>query len=161
MARRIYQRLSLLFCMGALCGSLCAQTGKTITIRMLNGKTGKFLAASGFLVRIDHQEAVHADWVVQNEDGTAKLTLPEGASLLSIHATYDDSMQTFVNCDSASGKASPVDHWYAISEILTSGLVVPDGCVKAESAAKFKLVAKPGEFVLLVRRMSTREQWRE
>ena len=61
-----------------LCGCLFAQSEKTITIRMLDGKTGKPIEASGFLVRVDHEQTVHADWVVQNEDGTGKLTLPRG-----------------------------------------------------------------------------------
>jgi hypothetical protein len=147
--------------MAALCGSLCAQTKMTVTIRILDGKTGKPVPATGFLVRIDHQKTVHADWVAQNEDGAGKLTLPQGASLLSIHGTYDDSMLTYVNCDSAAEKANPIDRWYAISEIVASGIVTPDGCVKPGMAPKLKPVAKPGEFVLLVRRMTTREQWRE
>ncbi len=161
MVRSIDRGLVLLVCMAALCGSLCAQTKKTVTIRILDGKTGKPLPASGFLVRIDHEKTVHANWVAQNEDGTGKLTLPDGATLLSIHGSYDESMLTYVNCDSAAEKANPVDRWYAISEIMTSGIVTSDGCVKPAMAAKFKAVAKPGEFVLYVRRMSTLEQWRE
>jgi hypothetical protein len=147
--------------MAALCGSICAQTGKTITIRVVDGKTGKPLVAAGFLVRINHEETVHANWSVVNEDGTGKVTLPEGASLLSIHVTYEETTQTYVNCDSASEKKNPVDRWYAISEIMTSGVVVPDGCVKPSAAAKFKPVAKPGEFIIFVRRKTTVEQFRD
>ena len=139
-----------------------AQTAKTVIVRVLDGKTGKPLLASGYLVRVDRQQTVHADWVTQNEDGSGKLTVPGSASLLSIQATYDDSTETYVNCDATIGKALPVDRWYAISEILTSGVVAaPNGCGKPRDAAKVKPVAKPGEFVILVRRMSTREQWRE
>ena len=97
----------------------------------------------------------------QNEDGTGKLTLPQGATQLSIHGTYDDSTLTYVNCDSASEKTNPVDRWYAISEIVASGIVTPDGCVKPGMAPKLKPVAKPSEFVFFVRRMTTRERWRE
>lgn len=161
MVRRIDRGLWLLFCIAALCGSLYAQTGTTITIRVLDGKTGDPREASGFLVRIDHEKTVHANWVVQNTDGTATLTLPEGATLLSIHGTYDDSTLTYVNCDSADEKTNPVDHWYVVSEIMTSGIVTANHCVKPKDAAKFWEVAKPGEFVLFVRRMTTREQWRE
>ena len=162
MVGRIGRGFALIFCVAALSGTLFAQTGKTITIRVLNGKTGKPLAAAGFLVRINHEETVHANWSVLNEDGTGKLTLPEGALLLSIHVTYEDTTQTYVNCDSASEKANPVDRWYGIPEILTSGVVVPNGCVKPSAAAKFKPIeAKPGEFVVLVRRKSTIEQYRD
>jgi len=161
MLRRTPRRLTLLFCMAAFCGSLLAQTEKTITIRMLDGKTGRLIEASGFQVRIDHEETVHANWVVQNEDGTGKQAVPKGASLLSIQGTFDNSTALYFNCDSANGKEIPIARWYAISEILTSGVVAPNGCGKPSDAAKLKPVAKPGEFVFLVRRMTSREQWRE
>jgi hypothetical protein len=151
----------LLFCMAFLCGGMLAQTNKTVTIRVLDGKTGKPLLASGYLVRIDREQTVHANWAVENEDGTGKLTLPATAALFSIRATYDESTQTYVNCDSSTASALPVDRWYSISEILASGIVVSNNCGKPSDAAKIKPVAKPGELVVLVRRMSTQEQWRE
>ena len=146
--------------MASVCGCLLAQSEKTITVRMLDGKTGRLIEASGFQVRVDHEQTFHANWVVQSEDGTGKLIVPKGASLLSIRGTYDNSMQVYVNCDSATEKENPVDRWYAISEILTSGVVAPNACGKPIDAAKLKPVAKPGEFVFLVRRMTSREQWR-
>jgi hypothetical protein len=147
--------------MAALSGSICAQTGKTITLRVIDGKTGQPRAASGYLVRINHEETVHANWVIESEDGTGKLTLPENASLLSIQVAYDNSTQTYVNCDSASEKKNPIDRWYAIPEILTSGVVVPNGCVKPSAATKYKPGSKPGEFVIFVRRKTTVEQFRD
>ena len=150
-----------MFCLAAFCGCLCAQTGKTITVRMLNGKTGKLIATSNFLVRIDHEQTVHADWVVQNEDGTGKLTLPGSAAALSIKATYDGAMYVYVNCDAATGKGNPTDRWYGVSEILTSGVVAANGCVKPKDAAKLKFVAKPGEFVFFVRKLNPLEQIEE
>jgi len=150
-----------LFSMACFCGGMIAQTEKTMTIRVLDGKTGKPLLASGYLVRVDHEQTVHADWVVQNEDGTGRLTVPGGASLLSIQANYDQSTQTYINCDVITGGAIPVNRWYSISEILASGVVARNGCVKSKDAAKIKPAAKPGEFIFLVRRMYTREQWRE
>jgi hypothetical protein len=147
--------------MACLCGGIFAQTATTITIRVLDGKTGKPLPASGYLVRVDHEQTEHANWVVQNDDGTGKLTLPAGASLLSIRATYDNSMLTYVNCDATTGNGPPADHWYSVSEILASGIVALNGCRKPSDADRIKPAAKPGEFVLMVRKMSTREQWRE
>jgi hypothetical protein len=159
--------------MAAFCGVLCAQTGKTITVRMLDGKTGKLIETSTYLVRIDHDPAVHADWVVQNEDGTGKLTLPPSASLLSIQATYDSSMMIYVNCDMAGEDANPGSHWYSIAEILTTGIAAPNGCIKPAEDAKIKLLnklkpvikpapaTKPGEFVFYVRKQNWREKIRE
>ena len=158
MLRRTHPALSLLFCLAAFCGPLCAQTEKTITIRMLDSKTGILIATSDFLVRINHQETVHADWVRKKEDGTGKLTLPPEAAVLTIQGTYESSMQIYVNCDSATEKVNPIDRWYAVSEILTSGVVAPNGCGKPRDAAKLKPVAHPGEFVFFVRKQNWREQ---
>jgi hypothetical protein len=167
MLRLTHRAFTLLVCMAAFCGLLCAQTGKTITVRMLDGKTGKLITASNFLVRVDHEPTVHADWVVQNEDGTGKLTLPRSASLLSIQATYQSSMAIYVNCDSASEKENPVGRWYSIAEILSLGVTAPNGCVKPAEDAKLKPLAiptpaaKPGEFVFFVRKQNWREQMQE
>jgi hypothetical protein len=147
--------------MVAFGGLLYAQTGKTITVRMLDGKTGKLITTSTFMVRVDRESTVHADWVTPNEDGTGKLSLPRSASLLSIRGTYDSSMTIYVNCDSASEKKNPIDHWYSIAEILSLGIAAPNSCVKPAEAAKFKPAAKPGEFVFFVRKENWREQMQE
>ena len=73
MVRRTLGMLTLLLCAAALCGSLSAQTEKTITIRMLDSRTGHLIATSDFLVRINHEETVHPNWVRQNEDGTGNI----------------------------------------------------------------------------------------
>jgi hypothetical protein len=57
--------------MAAFCGVLCAQTGKTITLRMMDGKTGRLIATSDFLARIDHQQTVHANWVTMKRTAQA------------------------------------------------------------------------------------------
>jgi hypothetical protein len=147
--------------MAAFCASLCAQTQNTITVRILDAKTGHLVENSNLLVRADHQEAVHADWARQKEDGTAELKLPPEAVLLSIHATYDSSMETYVNCDSANEKRNPADRWYKVSEILASGLVAPNACGNPQEAAKIKVIAKPGEFVFFVRKANWREQMQD
>jgi hypothetical protein len=149
------------------CGSLLAQTGKTITLRMLDGKTGKLIATSDFLVRIDHQKTVHADWVTMNDDGTGKLTLPKGASLLSIQASYDSSTSLYVNCDSnkefkeSSQGTVLLDRWYSLPDILAKGIVAPNDCIGKKVPDKLQIFAKPGEFVFFVRRMTSGEQFRE
>jgi hypothetical protein len=141
--------------MTAFYGPLRAQTVKPITIKMLDGRTGKLVATTGFMVRVNHEETVHANWVAQNEDGTGKLTLPPEAAVFTIQGTYDSSMEVYVNCDSASGKANAIDHWYTVSDILTVGVVAPNGCGRPKAAAK------PGEFVFYVRRQNWREQMKE
>jgi hypothetical protein len=147
--------------MAVFCGFLGAQTEKTITIRMLNGKTGKLIATSHYLVRVDHEQTVHADWVGQNEDGTGKLSVPGEVSVLSIHATYDSAMYIYINCDSATGKGKTSENWYGVSEILTSGVVASNGCRSPKEAAKIRPAAKPGEFVFFVRELNALEQFNE
>jgi hypothetical protein len=163
LSRRVCGVLALLVFLAASSLSLSAQS-KIIAIRMLDCKTGSILAASNFQVRIDRQDAVHANWVTQNEDGTAVLKLPAAAALLSIHGTYDSAMQTYITCDydpRSKVKVEPAEHWYPVSEILASGMVLPNLCAKPRDAARFKVVPKPGEFVFFVRKLNAKEQWME
>jgi hypothetical protein len=166
MARRTHRVLSLLLCMAAFCGVLCAQTGKTITLRMMDGKTGRLIATSDFLARIDHQQTVHANWVTMNEDGTGKLIVPGDASLLSIRASYDGSTSLYVNCDANKDtkgvNPGPIlDRWYSVSDILTKGVVAPNDCIGKTVPEKLQIFAKPGEFVFFVRRMNAIEEYRD
>jgi hypothetical protein len=153
--------LALILLIAAFSGLLSAQSEKSIVIRLLDGKTGKPVEASNFQIRVDHQDAAHPNWVMQNADGTAKLTVPGSASLLSIHATYDDAIETFVNCDAATGKADMIEHWLVIKDILSTGMAVPDSCVNPGIAAKLMPAVKPGEIVLFVRKLNTRERMKD
>ncbi|MFZ1087192.1 MAG: hypothetical protein WAN35_19690 [Terracidiphilus sp.] len=165
--RTAFRSLLLLLCAAALSASLSAQTARTITVRMLDGRTGKLIVASNFLVRIDHDQTLHADWMTQNEDGTSKLTLPQKAALLTIQGTFDSSTELYLNCDATGGKDKTADHWYEIAKILATGVATANSCAKPHDAAKLtadakqRMVAKPGEFVLFVRKRSMMEQAQE
>lgn len=150
------------------CTRLSAQAAKTITVRMLDSRSGKLISTSDFLVQINHQKEQHANWVTVNEDGTGKLALPPEATEISVHGMYDSSMSIYVNCDSEKGKGilenqgllqTTVlpDHWYSIADILASGIVADNGCLKKKEADKQKVEAKPGEFVFFVRKRNWRE----
>jgi hypothetical protein len=129
---------------------------------MLSNKTGKLIETSHFLIRVDREQTVHANWVTQNEDGTGKLTLPKSASLLLVQATFDSAELVYINCDSATGKGGPpAERWYSIAEILSTGIAVPDSCRSAKQAAKLKTVAKPGELVFFVRQRNWEEEFKE
>ncbi|MGA2538111.1 MAG: hypothetical protein ABSF53_19020 [Terracidiphilus sp.] len=153
-------------CLVVLCGSACAQTPKTITVRMLDSKSGILIASSSFLVRMNHLEPVHGDWVRQNDDGTGKLTLPGDAAELSIHATYESATLTYVNCDADKDRGSPEhapspDRWYPVAQIVASGIVAPNNCIGKKIPEKLQVIANPGEFVFFVRPMTTIEKFRE
>jgi hypothetical protein len=156
----------LLACLAAFGGSVCAQTEKTITIRMLDSKTGILISSSNYLVRVNHLEAVHGDWVRKNEDGSGKLTLPADANEFSIHATYDSATQVYVNCDAdkdrgSAERAPSPDRWYPVASVLASGIVAPNNCVGKKVPEKLQVIAKPGEFVLFVRPLNTQERFRD
>ena len=164
---RLARRAMLsMMCLSALVASAQAQAPKTITVRMLDSKTGVLIATSNFLVRVNHLEAIHGDWAHQNDDGTGKITLPADADLLSIHATYESATLTYVNCDADKDRASSEhaaspDHWYSVGAILTSGVVAPNNCAGKKIPEKLQVVANPGEFVFFVRPMNSRERFRE
>jgi hypothetical protein len=140
-----------LLCTAVFCACLHAQSENTIHIRLLDGKTGLPVEASNYLVRIDHQETVHNEWVRINDDGSVVVTLPADAKLIAVKATYDLAMDTYVNCDAAKESNKERDIWYPISEILGKGMVAPNECSTTH------YTAKPGEFLFFVRKRSWRD----
>jgi hypothetical protein len=165
----IPRTLALSALLPVLCGAIPAPSGdapKVITLRMIDGRTGKPIATSDFIVRINHQKAPHNNWVEENEDGTAKVTLPADAESISIHATYDTTMQTYVNCDStaartSAGQPAPLDHWYSVADILSSGTVAPNNCIGKKVPDKLQVVAGPGQFIFFVRKLNSTEQFQQ
>ena len=141
-----------LLCAAVLCASLHAQSENTIRIRLLDGKTGLPVKASNYLVRIDHHDTAHNEWVHMNDDGTVTVTLPPDAREISVKATYDMSTETYINCEIAKESDKNRDIWYPIAQILKSGVVAPNECSQTH------YTAKPGEFVFFVRKRTWREQ---
>jgi hypothetical protein len=166
MTRQTHRTLFLLLCIAAICGPLRAQADKTVTIRMLDSRTGVLIASSDFLVRINQQETPHGNWVVKNEDGSGRLALPADATTLSIRATYDANTVMYVNCDAtkdsgSSERARGLDRWYKVSDILGSGVVAPNGCAGKKIPDRLQVFAKPGEFVFFVRKLNAKEQFEQ
>jgi hypothetical protein len=168
MIRRAFPGILFLLGVSAMCsslsGSLAAQTEKTITVRMLDSRTGRLIATSDYLVRFDHEKTGRGNLVTKNEDGTGTLTVPGNATVLSIRATYESNTLTYANCDASkdvgsSEHAPSLDHWYKISDILTMGVVAPNGCAGKKVPDKLQVVAKPGEFVFFVRKLNAREEY--
>jgi hypothetical protein len=135
-----------------------------ITVRMIDSRTGILIATSNYLVKINHQEAEHGDWIKKNEDGSGSMTLPPEADVFTVHATYDSAISVYVNCDAAKDRGSAdhapsQDRWYSIATVLASGVVAPNDCVGKKVPEKLQVVAKPGEFVFFVRPLNAREQF--
>jgi hypothetical protein len=142
----VFRAFIALLCAAVLCASLHAQSENTIQIRLLDGKTGLPVKASNYLVRIDHHDTAHNEWVHMNDDGTVIATLPPDAREIAVKATYNMSMDTYINCDIAKESDKERDIWYPIAQILKSGVVAPNECSQTH------YTAKPGEFVLFVRK---------
>jgi hypothetical protein len=141
-----FRALFILALLTAFSISFHSQTPNTISIRLLDGKTGLPVKASNFLVRVDHNDTMHPDWVKINDDGTVVVTLPADAKEISVKATYGMGIDTYVNCDAAKESDKERNIWYSIATILKAGIVAPDECARAA----FKV--KPGEFIFFVRK---------
>jgi hypothetical protein len=148
----VFRAFIALLCAATLCAGLHAQSGNTIQIRLLDGKTGLPVKASNYMVRIDHHDTAHNEWVQIKDDGTVLATLPLDAHEVAIKATYDMSMQTYISCDVAKESDKERDIWYPIAQILKSGVVAPNECSQTH------YTAKPGEFVFFVRKRNWVEQ---
>jgi hypothetical protein len=139
----------LLVCLFAICGALHAQNTKFITLKVFDGKTGHPVMATGFQVRADHLKEIHVDWVKQNDDGSAELTIPSDVHEVSIRFAYDNSMDTYVNCDAQKNTFGEV--WYLVPQIMSEGMVMANGCGHTKVNDKYKTTALPGELILFVR----------
>lgn len=139
-----------------LCGTVHAETAKTIVLRVFNGKTGRPVVPTGYQVRVDHLTTLHPDWVKQNDDGTAVVTVPPETGVVALHLAYDNSMEIYVNCDAERNAFGDV--WYPVSQILTKGYVAANGCGKAKVNEKYKTTAAPGELILFVREKNWKER---
>ena len=161
--------LALLVLLPILCGANPAPSAdapKAITLRMIDGRTGKPIVTSDFIVRINHQKAPHNNWVEENEDGTAKVTLPGNAETIAIHATYEGTTQIYVNCDStpahkSTSQPAGLEHWYSVADILSAGIVAPNNCVGKKVPDKLQVVAEPGQFIFFVRKLNPKEQFEQ
>ncbi len=130
---------------------------KTLTIRVVDGRTGERITPDNIEVRVDRDRTVHSEWVKLGGDGIATVTLPATVAAISVHASYDGSMEYYVNCDVAKQKDSSQETWFPVADVLAQGLVMPDECTKARDAKDMKVDVKPGEFVLLVRKRGWHE----
>jgi hypothetical protein len=158
MIERAYRALLLMACMGASVALLQAQIGRTITIKIRDGKTGETVTPSNVHVRFNHQPEALGNWVDQKDDGMIEVKLPQDAKVISVRATYLDSTEYFVNCDVAKQRDSSAESWYPLTDIVTSGLAIPNDCARVKDAAKVRGEVKPGEFVLFVRKRNWKEQ---
>jgi hypothetical protein len=158
MMRPRYSTLLSIACLSAAAMTAWAQTARLITIEVRDGKTGAAITPSNVQVRFNRQPEIKGNWVDQKDDGTIEVNVPAAAKVIAVRVTYDDSTEYFVNCDVAKQKNIAADSWYPISDILASGLAIPNDCVRPKDVDKVKPDLKPGKLVLFVRKHNWKEQ---
>jgi hypothetical protein len=134
-----------------------AKPGPTVTIRILDGKTGQPINPSNLLIHLDHRDEPSNEGLKVNGDYTSTAVLPPGGKLLAVEGAYNASMEVYVNCDTDTGKDSGTLKWYSIADILKTGIVTDNLCYRGKYQRKFKVSPVPGEFVFFVRTHSWHE----
>jgi hypothetical protein len=135
-----------------------APAGTTITIRMFDARTASAIVPSNLLVRVDHQDEVHNETLHIDDLGVGTVTLPAGATVLSVQGTYNDGMEIFLNCDAGMEKNASAIHWYSIPTVVTTGVIAPNECNKGKYERNPRVPLKPGEFDFFVRKISVKDQ---
>jgi hypothetical protein len=144
-----------------ICNVSRAQTDRTITIQMLDSQTGQPITTSelnvwtGESATTAQTGGVSPRYVKPGKDGFGELSLRPGTSVTTIHAQYGKAGWGYVNCDRVKDRGPFREHWYSISEILSSGIAAPNYC------SKRKTIANPGQFIFFVRPMTFWEKMQE
>jgi hypothetical protein len=135
MTRQFAVRILLTLTLAAaFCLPFFAQDSHTITILMLDGKTGRPIIPSNFVVRFSHLAAIHNEGLKIDDDGVGQVSVPAATSFLSVQGTYESSMEIYINCDASMEKNTSTLHWYSIAEILSAGVSMPNECYKGKYA---------------------------
>jgi hypothetical protein len=156
-----YLFFALLACTLALVPSLCAQTAPaaapvTITIRMFDARSGQQVVPNNFLIRYDHQDEIHNEHLHIDDEGTAQIIVPAGATFLAVEGTFENSTSLYINCDTGKEKDDRRRHWYPIATILSTGVIAPNECFNGKYE-KPRFDPKPGEFDVYVRQHNWRD----
>jgi hypothetical protein len=108
---------------------------QTITVRLLNGKTGKPMADKNVRFLWDDRFPTSVDVVHIGKDGTAYVTVPKGAKTFSLEegpkAGKEAGRIAYADCtvggaQAAENPASPT----SIAKVLGTGVVLPNICSK-------------------------------
>jgi hypothetical protein len=150
-------RLTILLIATALAWSaIPAQTQKTITIRLFDGKSGLAIAPiagdAGINVPINQGNAGSHLTAHANKDGVWELSVTPDVETLQIDSPSGPDGWGYVSCDGRLyPTAQPI---YSVADILKSGIVSANHCNKKIAAP----LAKAGEIVLYVRRPNWMEK---
>jgi hypothetical protein len=132
--------------------------GTPIAIRMFDARTAQPIVPNNLLVRVDHQDDIRNETLHIDDLGVGTVTLPAGATVLSVQGTYNDGMEIFINCDAGMEKNLNALHWYSVATVVSTGVIAPNECYKGKYERNPRVPLKPGEFDFFVRKISVRDQ---
>jgi hypothetical protein len=132
--------------------------GTPITIRMFEARTAQPIIPNNLLVRVDHQDDIRNETLHIDDLGVGTVTLPPGATVLSVQGTYNDGMEIFINCDAGMERNLNALHWYSVATVVSTGVIAPNECYKGKYERNPRVPLKPGEFDFFVRKISVKDQ---
>lgn len=130
----------------ALLSTSFAQTGRSVTVRVLNAKTGRPLKGVGVFLVDSNRTAGKADPAagaphgLSSSDGAVALRLPVPTPE-KILVWYSGGQCGLAQCSYNNGAP------FSTADILKTGVVAPNGCLKGRNTP-YSVVAKPGEIVI-------------
>ncbi len=130
---------------------------RTLTVIMADGRSGKTMIPDNFVIRFNHLNAIRNETLTLNDDGTGKIKVPANATYISVQGTYHKSIDLYVNCDAAMEKDVSTLHWYAIDDIMSTGVTAPNECSHGKFAKSAAIPAAPGELIFYVREIGWRD----
>jgi hypothetical protein len=135
-----YRRIAPATLLAALC-LFCAQaTAQTLTIRMINARSGKPI--DGKSVNVEFQGVPGKAVLAVDKHGIGHLTIPPGATAISfIAASKKGSVQNIP----AYTVCGPFGEYISIQDILAHGFVPQNACGSTP-----QLTAAPGELLYLI-----------
>ena len=122
--------LASLAVMTAFCVALNAQAVQTISIRLLDGKTGLPVKASNFLVRVDHNDTVHQRLGQDQRRWHRSRHSPRRRQRDLRQGHLRMGMDTYVDCDAAKESDKERNIWYPVSTILAPGSSRPTSAAR-------------------------------
>jgi hypothetical protein len=137
----------LALCIGALAialsigGAVLSEplTAQTITVRMLNGKTGKPLSNKNVTLRWSPHFDPPGSVVNSGKDGVATAEVPLGAKMFWVmggpKVGNDPNRIPYINCN------APMEMTLQVEQVLKNGYVPGNTCSKKSA------VSRPGEIV--------------
>ena len=143
---------------GIEAGPLAAS--RVIKIRMLDSRNAKPINTSEIEVTMCPapnavgEPTIHPVYVRPSENSDGELSIPAHVTDIRVYSYYGAANWGYVNCDSIRDRTGK-DHWYAVSQILATGVAAPNYCNKK------RVTAQPGEFISWVRPMSFWEKMHE